>query len=359
MPLETRPDPAPDLPVRPEYEDREDLTEFDLQTGKDGQLNQDLQLGIPEGLMDYTEGAFNRGGYNTDYGRVDATGREVQQEELSAYQLEQMLASDSPLMRRAAASAMAGAGGRGLMNSSIAIGNAQGEMIDRAQPFALQDAGTYGQTASEVMAAKNAAAIEEARNRTQAGVTDTQAKAQADQLIYGGRRDVLQHFLGMETREDQQEWEYIQRRYQREHETATNEFNKAWTSGDNREQRLNDWYISEAKNWSARDISKTQAIAQILSSIYNNPELTGAEQNAAAANARLVVGRWWDDNHEPAYGTPTWLEETTDEALMDTGMNTAPKTDSQTTADNAAAGQIVTSASNPMAESVTSSTPPV
>jgi len=57
----------------------------------------------------------------------------------SAGRLDQMLASDSPLMERANTKGLQQAAQRGLLNSSMAAGSAQGAMIDRAQPFALQD----------------------------------------------------------------------------------------------------------------------------------------------------------------------------------------------------------------------------
>jgi len=57
----------------------------------------------------------------------------------SAGRLDRMLASDSPLMERANTKGLQQAQQRGLLNSSMAAGSAQGAMIDRAQPFALQD----------------------------------------------------------------------------------------------------------------------------------------------------------------------------------------------------------------------------
>jgi len=57
----------------------------------------------------------------------------------SAGRLDKMLASDSPLMERARTQGLQLANQRGLLNSSMAAGSAQGAMIDRAQPFALQD----------------------------------------------------------------------------------------------------------------------------------------------------------------------------------------------------------------------------
>jgi hypothetical protein len=56
-------------------------------------------------------------------------------------QLGSMLDSDSPLMKRAETKGKQFANQRGLLNSSMAAGAAQGAMIDRATPIAQQDAG--------------------------------------------------------------------------------------------------------------------------------------------------------------------------------------------------------------------------
>ena len=73
----------------------------------------------------------------------------------SAGRLDQMLQSDSPLMQRAATQGRQMANQRGLLNSSMAAGAAQGAMIDRAQPFALQDSNNLMQNARQNAAAQN------------------------------------------------------------------------------------------------------------------------------------------------------------------------------------------------------------
>ena len=67
---------------------------------------------------------------------------------MASYQLDQILASDSPLMRRAKQEGIDFAASRGLMNTSIAGGNAMGSMIDRASPLALDQAGAYQRAGS-------------------------------------------------------------------------------------------------------------------------------------------------------------------------------------------------------------------
>ena len=214
------------------YQPNPDYLETGVQTGVDGEHNYTGNVGIDPSLIDFTQRTYENSdyanrNYNVNAGRAQAHTRTAQEEEMSAYQLEQMLASDSPLMQRAAAQAMAGAGGRGLMNSSIAQGAAMGSMIDRAQPFALQDAQSHGRAASESLAARNQASLTNAQLKTQAGIAGMQAGASRDSQLLaselGGRQDLLRHTLGMETREDQQKWQAEQTKNTQD-----------WTSGENR-----------------------------------------------------------------------------------------------------------------------------
>ena len=69
----------------------------------------------------------------------EAQQSNVTEDMTSAGRLGQMLDSASPLMKRARTQGQQTAAQRGLLNSSMAAGAAQGAMIDRAQPFAMQD----------------------------------------------------------------------------------------------------------------------------------------------------------------------------------------------------------------------------
>lgn len=64
----------------------------------------------------------------------------IRSQDLSQNQLAEITKSDSPLMQLASESGKRLAANRGLLNSSMAAGAAQSEMVKAAQPFALQDA---------------------------------------------------------------------------------------------------------------------------------------------------------------------------------------------------------------------------
>ena len=85
----------------------------------------------------------------------DAATAEVSDEARSAHQLQEILAIDSPLFRRAKSKALDMANARGLGNSSFAVGSALGAVTDRASPLAQQDAQTYFQNTRANVDAEN------------------------------------------------------------------------------------------------------------------------------------------------------------------------------------------------------------
>lgn len=108
-----------------------------------------------------------------DLVQANAINREVADQETSAYQLDKILGSDSALMKRAESQGLQRGASRGLLNSSIAVGEAQGAMIDRAQPFALNDAATYFNTAESNMRANNQAELTNAQMGTELNIFNT------------------------------------------------------------------------------------------------------------------------------------------------------------------------------------------
>lgn len=104
---------------------------------------------------------FREAGYTTR--AIDrATGT-------AAGQLDSILAQDGVYMQRARANALAQAADMGLRNSSIAVGAAQGAMIDRAAPIATADAQFHNDAARDNQMAANNAALANASNYNQLG----------------------------------------------------------------------------------------------------------------------------------------------------------------------------------------------
>lgn len=69
-----------------------------------------------------------------------ATTQEVKPTDLASAQLNTITSQESPLMKRARQEGIMTAARRGLQNSSISAGAAQGAMVDRAAPIAQQNA---------------------------------------------------------------------------------------------------------------------------------------------------------------------------------------------------------------------------
>lgn len=91
-------------------------------------------------------------GYTSQRGeaeRAEATLRDVGTNETVQGQIAGIIDYNSPLMRRAVQRANEQMAGRGLINSSIAVGAGQAALYDAALPIAQQDASTYAQTARD------------------------------------------------------------------------------------------------------------------------------------------------------------------------------------------------------------------
>lgn len=73
----------------------------------------------------------------------DAFTQSVPDAELASSQLNKITSQESPLIKRARQQGLTLANNRGLINSSIAAGAAEGAMVDRATPLAQQDAAIF------------------------------------------------------------------------------------------------------------------------------------------------------------------------------------------------------------------------
>lgn len=94
----------------------------------------------------YTSAIANTDGYVASK-QTDPTKWNVGSNETVAGNLDNILAKDSPLMQRAATTGLQTANSRGLLNSSLAAGEAQNSIIQNAMPIATTDATTYNRAA--------------------------------------------------------------------------------------------------------------------------------------------------------------------------------------------------------------------
>lgn len=109
----------------------------------------------------------------------DSNGKWSPEDDSVASKIASITAGDSPMMQQAATTGVQTANRRGLGNSSMAIGAAQGEVIRAAAPIASQEA-------SQV-ASKNLA---EMGNRQQTDITQRQIAAQERERIAASLTDL-------------------------------------------------------------------------------------------------------------------------------------------------------------------------
>jgi len=88
--------------------------------------------------------------------------RTVQPEETVAYQLDQILQANNPIIQRARTAGLQFANQRGLLNSSIAAQASQQAAIDAALPIAQQDARTFAEAAGQVTDIEGRSALQDA-----------------------------------------------------------------------------------------------------------------------------------------------------------------------------------------------------
>lgn len=110
--------------------------------------------------------------FNYDANKVDVN----QNTDTVRGQMEGLLDSGSEYIRRAKQSGMEAANRRGLLNSSIAAGAAQGAAYDAALPIAQQDATTYATRATENQKAENEALKFNATTNTDVSKTNAAAE---------------------------------------------------------------------------------------------------------------------------------------------------------------------------------------
>ena len=111
------------------------MTNFTGQTpGSKDYLNTQYQANMPQ------QNLVNQNQFKPTERSFDGSRYGMTNDQTVEHRLEGILSKESPLMQRAQTQGMQYGNSRGLLNSSMAAGAAQGAMIDRATPIAQQDA---------------------------------------------------------------------------------------------------------------------------------------------------------------------------------------------------------------------------
>lgn len=130
---------------------------------------------VDTNALDPSKAALNAQAAGTGYTSTDASAatQNVDSNQTVQGQLTGIIDANSPLMQRAVAGANAASAGKGLINSSMAVGAAQGALYDAATPIATSDASTYAS------AAKTNADNQTSVNTFNAGQTNAAAASTA------------------------------------------------------------------------------------------------------------------------------------------------------------------------------------
>jgi len=191
----------------------------------------------------------------------------------SAGRLDQMLQSDSALMQRAATQGRQMANQRGLLNSSMAAGAAQGAMIDRAQPFALQDSNNLMQNARQNAAAQNEMGMLQGSTLADSFLNNQQFQQQSalQSQDYDIRSELQEQQAGLQAQRDEQlfqnDLELTAQKYDLESDILAQEGQQAM-------ERL--YGTSLANAWGVMGNNVTDIVAQSLieiNDIQTNPNI--------------------------------------------------------------------------------------
>lgn len=254
-------------------------------------------------------------------GNQNAQTRTVQGNELVSNQLTGLIAGNSPYITQAEDRARNEASSRGMMFSSMAAGAGRRAAIDVALPIAQQDATTYGRTASENMAAVNADRLQD---QSIYGNLTGQAlgiRANLDESErargFTSQENALNRQFQTSERLGTQQFQTGERLGTQSFQQSMQQMQNAWQGAQNDTQRQHELVVleqQEAHDAAMRELDRTfqgtqldkqllqqrftefenamqgqgQMLANTIASIYNNPNLTAAQQAAAVTNARAV-----------------------------------------------------------------------
>ena len=202
----------------------------------------------------------------------------------SAGRLDQMLQSGSPLMERAATQGQQMANSRGLLNSSMAAGAAQGAMIDRAQPFALQDSNNLMQNERQDAAALNERNMLQSSTLADSFINNQQFQQQGalQEQDYDVRSSLQEQQAGLQAQRDNQLFEQDLELTAQEYGLRSDELAQ---EGQQAMERL--YGTSLANAWGVMGNNVTDIVAQTLieiNDIQTNPNIEPEDKTQLIAD---------------------------------------------------------------------------
>lgn len=310
------------------------------------------------GASTYTPTGYNAFGANTstynpitgtattyDPTKVDKTGinydpatQAVQNNQLVSNQLTDLTSGNSRYIQDARQQGREQAARSGLMTSSIAAGNAERSAIQAALPIAQADAARFGSVADQNMAATNTASQFNAGANLNAATSDANAANAAGQFNANAANQMAATNMAAKNEAGQFNANAANTTSQFNANSANQaaaysanaaneggQFNAGqvnanaqFNAGQFNASALNQEQLAEnqhqydssliaqqTNNWLSWQNQREQSMGQILASIYQNPNLTPAQQQQAADNAKVIYqGLWNATNNTFASGVP-------------------------------------------------------
>ena len=251
--------------------------------------------------------AAQRVGYQGQgYTPFEPVTQQVQGNQLMSTHMDSLLDQDSILMQRAAQQGIDFAASRGLGNSSIAAGNAMGSMIDRAMPIAQFDASRYSSVADQNMNAMNQVGMfnnEMGLNYAQLAQSDDHfartLNFNYDELSQRDRQFLAS--IGL----DREKFEEAKSQFDQEFGFNVMDRNRTFDEGV---RQFDSGMGMEGRRIAAGIYSdQMKVVAPIIASIYQNPEISAAEQRAIVEHvSNTVLPGLFNDawNNVPSYFNP-------------------------------------------------------
>jgi hypothetical protein len=263
----------------------------------------------------YDPTKINRAG--TTY---DPTLQTVQDNQLVSNQLTDLTSGNSKYIQDARQQGLEQAARSGLMTSSIAAGNSTRAAIQSALPIAQQDAARFGSVADQNMAATNTAGQFNAGSTLQASAADAGAANTAGQFNAQSNNQMTQVNLDAKNTAGQ----FNANSQNNANQFNANSFNQAAAYNANAsneagqfnvgqlnsmglsQQQLAEQQYQYDKTLNAQQsnqffgstFQREQQLSTVLQSIYENPNLTSAQQQQAATNAKVVLQGLWDATNQ-------------------------------------------------------------
>lgn len=230
----------------------------------------------------------------------DPTTQTVSRDQLTSAQLTDLTSGNSKYIQAARQAGLEQAAQSGLMTSSIAAGNATRSAIQAAMPIAQADASRYGSVADQNMAATNAAGQFNAGQTLNASTTDANASNTADQFNANSQNQAAEFGANAENTVSQfnansknQAAAYNANASNEAGQFNTGQINTVNTDQQQKQIQQNQFdrtlTAQQSNAYFAQQFAREQQMAQVMTSIYENPNLTAAQQQAAAQNAKIVM----------------------------------------------------------------------